>query len=116
MEENWKWYEIRPRLAQLIQEKRVYRWHQSLAGRATAEGLVIIHDSDPESMILNYLDTPTGHWTELAGDVYSLAVDGRGQLLKSKPLAAPEIRAAFPAAGWTVDHDLEMWVFERPIE
>lgn len=111
-EDTWKWYEIRPRLNELLENGRLFWWHKT---NNSAAGLVIIHHRDPETMVLNYLDTQDGRWAELMDDIRLLAQTLKVGQIKCKPLAIPEIRTALPNTAWEIDYDLEMWVFQRPI-
>lgn len=115
LEDSWKWYEITPRLDQLLENGRIYWWHKSDDPTQLAAGLIILHHRDPQTVILNYLDSPTGQWARLFDDVRHLSQSYHVNQLLSKPLATDQIKSALPQAGWEVAHDLEMWVFERPL-
>ncbi len=114
-EDTWKWYEILPRLDDLLENGRLYWWRKLDDGPSLAEGLVIVHHRDRETMVLNYLDTPHGDWGALMKDVIELGRTYHVNQIKSKPLVTDEIEQAFPRSGWEIDYDLEMWVFERPL-
>jgi GNAT superfamily N-acetyltransferase len=115
-EDSWKWYEIRPRLDELLQNGRIFWWRkENENANWHANGLIIIHHRDPQTMVLNYLDTPDGQWAELMDDVRLLGRTYNVTQIKSKPLATDEIRHARPNITWEIDYDLEMWVFQRPI-
>jgi GNAT superfamily N-acetyltransferase len=111
-EDTWKWYEILPRLEELLQDGRIQWWHKE---GAAAGGLIIIHRRDPETMVLNYLDAPNGRWADLLDDTRLLARTLTVSQIKSKPLALPAIQTALPSTAWKIDYDLEMWVFQRTI-
>ena len=110
-EDTWKWYEIRPRLDTLLRDGRLFWWQKD----GQVAGLLGVHHRDPETMVVNYLDSPDGRWAELMADARLLARTYKVSQIKSKPLALPEIKLALPHTGWEIDYDLEMWVFERPI-
>lgn len=115
-EDTWKWYEILPRLDKLLQDGRIHWWHKNYGSDGNiAGGVIIVHHRDPETMVLNYLDTPTGQWSSLMDDVRQLAKTYNVTQIKSKPLATDQIRQARPNTAWEIDYDLEMWVFQRPI-
>jgi GNAT superfamily N-acetyltransferase len=115
-EDSWKWYEIHPRLDELLQNGRIYWWQkEENNGNQHANGVVIVHHRDPQTMVLNYLDAPGGQWAELMDDVRLLGRSYNVTQIKSKPLAIDEIRHALPNTTWEIDYDLEMWVFQRPI-
>lgn len=115
LEDSWKWYEIRPRLESLLEDGRLHWWRKAGRKDKTAEGLVIVHRRSPETMVLNFLDTSTGHWAALLDDVRRLGREYGVSQIKSKPLATNEIRETLPHTAWEIDYDLEMWVFQRPI-
>jgi N-acetylglutamate synthase-like GNAT family acetyltransferase len=110
-EESWKWYEIVPRLDELLGDGRFYWWRK---GQADA-GLVLINHRDPDTLVLNYLDSPTNDYVPLFDDVRQLAQTYKVEIIESKPLALDEIKEALLQTQWEIDYDLEMWVFERPL-
>lgn len=111
-EDNWKWYEIMPRLDDLLEDGRIYWWRSAEEG---PEGVVIVHHRDKKTLVLNYCETTGDDWAGLLSDVRELGRSYKVGLMKSKPPATAEIESAFPDTGWEIDYDLEMWVFERPL-
>jgi hypothetical protein len=51
----------------------------------------------------------------LLRDVARWAAAAGIENLKTKPPATATARAALVAAGWDVDDEMELWLFERPL-
>ncbi|MFZ0544149.1 MAG: GNAT family N-acetyltransferase [Candidatus Promineifilaceae bacterium] len=114
-EEGWEWYEIWPRLDELVEDGRLYWWQPGSSGVAPANGLVIVHQRDAETLALNYADTDSRQWVQMMNDVRLFGRKFGVSQIESKPLASDEIREALPFPAWEVEYDLELWVFQRPI-
>ncbi|MEW5988663.1 MAG: GNAT family N-acetyltransferase [Chloroflexota bacterium] len=117
-EDEWIWYEIRPRLAEWQQQGRLYWWtdvRRPAAGATHGRGLVIVHRTEPETLWVNLAAIEAAAWPALAVDLRGLAAHLTASRLETKPLAALTPVEALRAAGWQVEPDLQMWVFERTI-
>ena len=108
MEYRWKAWEIMPRLAQLQADGRLYWWpHQA--------GFIIFMAGEGRGS-LSYLDAAAADWPELLRHVAAWATAAGIHKVQTKPLATREARQALVAAGWQVNDERELWLYERPLE
>ena len=108
MEYRWKTWEIMPRLAQLQADGRLYWWRNQA-------GFIIFMAAEGRSS-LSYLDAAEAEWADLLRDVARWAAAAGSEKVQTKSLATAAARAALAAAGWEVDDEKELWVFERPLK
>jgi len=106
-EHRWKLWEILPRLDQLQADGRLVWWRNQA-------GFIIFITGDGQGS-LSYLDAAEADWPKLLRDVARWAAAAGIENLKTKPPATATARAALLAAGWDVDDEMELWLFERPL-
>lgn len=111
-EEQWKWKSLLPRLSALRAENRIYWWLND-AGQRT--GLVVIRPEEEDILRLNYLDAAQGALTGLCRALPALARRMERAKIKSKPPAVALLPETLETAGWELEPDFDMWVFERPL-
>jgi predicted PurR-regulated permease PerM/GNAT superfamily N-acetyltransferase len=113
LEDEWVWLEKRPCLATLQQQARLYWWRPP--GSKT-RGLIIVNALKTGTLWLNYVDVKENDWEDLVQDLPLLAVAHHCSRIEGKPLATPIIRETLTAAGWSVDEQSEMWLYERELK
>lgn len=106
-EHHWKLWEILPRLEQLQTHGRLHWWRNQ-------DG-IITFTVEEERGSLNYLDAAKRDWPDLLRDVAVWAAMQGIEIIKTRPLATGATRQALESAGWTIDDEMELWVFERPL-
>jgi len=112
-EERWKWQSLLPRLSALSAENRIYWWRDD---GSRCAGLAVVSQGDEGVLWLNYLDAPPVSLPALCRALPSLARQLECTRIKGKPLANAFVSEALEAAGWTLEPDFEMWVFERSLD
>jgi len=108
MEHRWKLWEILPRLGQLQADGRLYWWRNQA-------GFIIFMTGEGRGS-LSYLDAAAADWPELLRHVAAWATAAGIHKVQTKPLATREARQALVAAGWQVNDERELWLYERPLE
>jgi len=111
-EEKWKWQSLLPRLSALRAEKRIYWWLDD----GHRVGVVVVGPGDDDVLWLNYLDAAPASLPALCRALPALARQLDHSRIKGKPLATTLVSEALETAGWAIEPDFEMWVFERPLE
>lgn len=111
-EERWKWKSLLPRLSALGAANRVYWWKDDTDHRS---GLVVVSQGEEGVLWLNYLDADREALLELCRTLPALARQLKRSRIKGKPPAVPFLSEALATAGWEIEPDFEMWVFERAL-
>lgn len=107
MEHHWKLWEILPRLEQLQTDGRLHWWRNR-------DGFIIFTPEGARGG-LNYLDAAERDWPGLLSDAAAFTAIQGIEIVKTRPLAIDATRQALESAGWTIDDEMELWVFERPL-
>jgi predicted PurR-regulated permease PerM/GNAT superfamily N-acetyltransferase len=113
LEDEWVWLQLKPRLAELQQAERLY-WWCGPAGRI--RGLLIVNNVKNNTLWLNFIDVDEDEWPELATVLPNLALARNTNTIEGKPLSTPIIRDTLEAAGWELDTEAEMWLYERALK
>ncbi|MDX1686493.1 MAG: GNAT family N-acetyltransferase [Candidatus Promineifilaceae bacterium] len=111
-EERWKWKALLPRLSTLRAKNRIYWWQEDASRRA---GFVVVSQGEEEILWLNYLDADREALPDLCRALSALARRLNRTRIKCKPPAVPFLSEALTTAGWEIEPDFEMWVFERSL-
>ena len=111
-EERWKWKSLLPRLSALRAENRIYWWLDDAGHRA---GLVVVTAGEEDVLWLNYLDAAPAALPALCQALPALARRLKRTQIKGKPPAIAPFPEALKTAGWDLEPDFEMWVFEREL-
>lgn len=112
-EERWRWRSLLPRLSALRAAKRLYWWLEDGGKRS---GLVVVSPGKENVLWLNYLDAAPDALPGLCAALPALAQRLNRSRIKGKPLATSLVSNSLETAGWTIEPDFEMWVFERSLE
>lgn len=110
-EERWKWKSLVPRLSALRAENRIHWW---VDGGERA-GIVSVSPGDEGILWLNYLDAGPEALPSLCRTLPELARRLECTRIKGKPPATAVVTGALETAGWAIEPDFEMWVFERTL-
>lgn len=110
-EEHWKWLALRPRLPDLVDQERVFWWHDPGSGQA---GILVVWEGD-DCLRINFIDAPNPALPTLCQALPSFAKAQGWSLIKSRLVAVEPILAAMTAAGAEIDPDFAMLIFERQI-
>jgi GNAT superfamily N-acetyltransferase len=113
LEDEWVWLQIKVRLAELQQAERLYWW---CGPGGKIRGLLIVNNVKENTLWLNFVDVDEDDWPELVAVLPNLALARNAHLMEGKPLAKPIIRDTLEAAGWNVESDTEMWLYERALK
>jgi predicted PurR-regulated permease PerM/GNAT superfamily N-acetyltransferase len=113
LEDEWVWLQIKPRLAELQQAERLYWW---CGPGGKIRGLLSVKNIKQNTLWLNFVDVDEDDWAELAGILPNLALARNTRIIEGKPLATPVIRDTLEAAGWKLDSETEMWLYERALK
>jgi GNAT superfamily N-acetyltransferase len=111
-EEQWKWRELKPCLALLQGQRRLYGW-QRHSGRL--DGVAVVTTGNQETLWLNYLDVPAAFLAPFVADLSALARSLNLDQVKGKPLAGSSAIETLAAAGWHLEPDFSIWVFEKAL-
>lgn len=113
LEDEWVWLQVRPLLVELQQAERLY-WWCGPAGKI--RGLLIVNNVKDNTLWLNFVDVDEDDWPELVTVLPNLALARNARAIEGKPLATPIIRDTLEAAGWELEEDVEMWLYERALK
>lgn len=109
-EERWKWLELAPDLQRLLQQERLLWWR---GPEKSVRALVIVQAEDEEVLWINYLDGSPDLLLQIAADLRALAAELGRERVRAKPPATPDFRRSLEEAGWQIEPEFEMCVFER---
>lgn len=112
MEHRWILREIKPRLTQLQQDNRLYWWRNAASG---GRGCTIVKLEKEGPFWINYADADESQWHALLTGLPALAAAAGALKIRSKPATTPILCRSLVSAGWTVDPDIQLWGYERPL-
>lgn len=111
-EERWQWQSLEPQLAHLVRSGRVFRWRER---SGPSNGIVIVGKEEDQRLRLNYVDVEEEVLQPTACELASLAAEWGMENGLAKFPAGEIFRAAFAEAGWHVEEEFKLVIFEREL-
>jgi GNAT superfamily N-acetyltransferase len=109
-EHDWKLWLILPRLEKLQARQRLFWWLR----QGQPAGLAI-RTLTERSASLSYFQADPANWSHLLDEARRWLLATGADEIRTKPPKSATMKAALLAAGWTVDEEFELWVYERPL-
>jgi GNAT superfamily N-acetyltransferase len=112
-ETRWKWLDLDPRLSTLVDEGRCLVWCEE--GESIA-AFVIVTAGEEDTLWLNYLSAPNHFMPVLAHELRKLTAEYGASKISGKPIGYAFLLLGLVEAGWEIEDEFTMWVFERPLQ